>query len=151
MGIFGNKQVQRGGGLTKEQIAAEEKFLEGLFPINIGALFMPGIWGPAHGFWACILFYPIYLFADNLFYAAYETREPWTVALAVFAGIVLLVVHLGFARLGVPLSAHKADNKGVSRETYIKRERIWAVVSIVLAIAAVAWATYFNLNIRPTL
>ena len=150
MGLFGDKQAQR-RGLTKEEIAAEEKFLEGLPPINIGALFMPGIWGPAHGFWACILFYPMYLFADNLFYAAYDTREPWTIALAAVAFVVLVVVHVGFARLGMPLSAHQADNKGVSRETYIKRERIWAVVSIVLAIAAVAWATYYNLNIRPTL
>lgn len=137
--------------LTDEQIAEEEKFLEGLPPINIGALFMPGIWGPAHGFWACILFYPLYLFADNLFYGAYETREPFAIVLAIIAGIVLVVVHVGFARVSLPLSAHKADNSGVSRETYIKRERIWAVVSIVLAIAAVAWATYFNLVIRPTI
>ena len=147
----GNERQRRSVSLTDEEIAEEEKFLEGLLPINIGALFMPGIWGPAHGFWVCILFYPLYLFADNLFYAAYETGEPWAIALAVFAGIMLTVLHIVFARLGMPLSAHKADSKGVSRETYVKRERIWAVVSIVLAIAAVAWATYFNLNIRPTL
>ena len=142
---------QRRAALTDEQIAEEEKFLEGLFPVNIGALFMPGIWGPAHGFWACILFYPLYLFADNLFYNAWVSKEPWMVALAVIAGIVLLVVHIGFGRVSQPLAAHKADNAGVSRATYIKRERIWAVISIVLAIAALAWATYFNIVIRPTI
>lgn len=112
---------------------------------------MPGIWGPAHGFWACILFYPLYLFADNLFYGAYESGEPWIVAIAIIVGIALLLLHIGFARVSLPLSAHKAENSGVPRETYLKRERIWAVISIILAIAAVAWATYFNLVIRPTI
>ena len=50
--------------LTDEQIAQEEKFLKGLPRVNIGALVMPGIWGPAHGFWACILFYPLMIFID---------------------------------------------------------------------------------------
>ena len=136
--------------LTDQQIAEEEKFLEGLPLINIGALFMPGIWGPAHGFWVCILFYPLYLLADNLFYSAYTSSEPWAVVLAVIAGIVLLALHVAFARVCQPLAAHRAENKGVSRETYLKRERIWAVVCVVLAIAALAWATYYNLNIRPT-
>jgi len=137
--------------LTDEEIAKEEEFLKGLPPINIGALFMPGIWGPAHGFWACILLYPLYLFADNLFYNAYMTSEAWMIAVAVIAGVLLVVLHVAFARVSQPLAAHRAESKGVSRETYLKRERIWAVVSIVLAIAALAWATYYNLNIRPTL
>ena len=42
--------------LTDEQIAREEKFLEGIPRLNIGALFLPPIWGPAHGMWAAILF-----------------------------------------------------------------------------------------------
>ncbi|MEG0459959.1 MAG: viscotoxin-A3, partial [Gordonibacter sp.] len=58
-------------GLTDEQIANEERFLEGIPRLNIGALFLPPIWGPAHGFWASILFYPVWLFADNTFYAAW--------------------------------------------------------------------------------
>ncbi len=144
-----NKQAT--GGLTDKEIAEEEKFLEGLPAINIGALFMPGIWGPTHGFWACILFYPLYLFADNLFYSASVSSETWVVVLAVVAGILLAVLHIVFARISQPMAAHRAENKGISRETYLKRERIWAVVSIVLAIAALAWATYYNLNIRPTL
>lgn len=137
--------------LTDDEIAKEEEFLKGLPPINIGALFMPGIWGPAHGFWACILFYPLYLFADSLFYSAYTSSETWAMVLAIIAGVVLAALHIAFARVSQPLAAHRAESKGVSRETYLKRERIWAVVSIVLAIAALAWATYYNLNIRPTL
>ncbi len=137
--------------LTDEQIAEEEKFLEGLPAINIGALFMPGIWGPAHGFWVSILFYPLYLFADNLFFAAYSVGEPWMVALAIVAGVLLLGLHIAFARVSQPFAAHRAESKGVSRDQYLKRERIWAVVSIVLAIVALAWATYYNLVVKSGL
>ena len=49
--------------LTDEQIAQEEKFLEGIPRLNIGALFLPPIWGPAHGIWITILWYPVWLFA----------------------------------------------------------------------------------------
>ena len=42
--------------LTDEQIAREEEFLSGMPPLNVGALFLPPIWGPAHGMWATILF-----------------------------------------------------------------------------------------------
>ena len=139
------------GGLTDEQIAAEEKFMEGLPPVNIGALFMPGIWGPAHGFWVCILFYPLYIFADYMFYGAYAMPEVWTIALAVITGVLLVALHIAFARVSGPLAAHRAESKGVSRETYLKRERIWAVVSVILAIAALAWAPYYNLDVRTVL
>ena len=73
--------------LTKEQIACEEKFLEGIPRWNIGALFLPPIWGPAHGFWATILFYPLWLVADNLFYAAYSERTSLAIAFAVIIGM----------------------------------------------------------------
>ena len=146
-----DNQTARVAELTDEEIAREEEFLAGLPPINIGALFMPGIWGPAHGFWACILFYPLYIFADYMFYGAYAMPQAWTIALAVVTGVLLVLLHVAFARASQPLAAHRADSKGVSRETYVRRERIWAVVCIVIALVAVAWATYYNLDIRTVL
>ena len=134
--------------LTDEQIANEEVFLEGLPRMNIGAFLMPGIWGPAHGFWPCILFYPIYLFLDNLLFSAYVDPQPFAIALALIVLVLFVVVSVAFSLVSQPIAAHRADAKGVSRERYLRRERIWTAVSIVLAIAALAWATYYNLNIR---
>ena len=134
--------------LTDEQIAEEEEFLKGLPRMNWGALFMPGIWGPAHGFWVSILFYPLWLFVDNMIFGAYADPEPWKIALAAISGIVIIAITVAFALVSQPFAAHRAENLGVSRETYLKRERIWAVVCIIIAIVAVVWATYFNLNIR---
>ena len=137
--------------LTDEQIAEEEKFLEGLPRLNLGALIMPAIWGPAHGFWVCILYYPLYVFLDNLIYGAYIDPQPWSIALAVLSVAVAAGLTIAFAIVSQPFAAHRAENKGVSREDYLKRERIWAVVCIVLAIAAIAWATYYNLDIRTAI
>ena len=134
--------------LTDEQIAEEEAFLKGLPRVNIGALLMPGVWGPAHGFWICILFYPLYIFVDNLLFGAWRNPQAWSIALAVIAAVILLGVCIAFSLISQPVSAHRAAAKGVSRETYLRRERIWAVISVLLAIAALAWATYYNLNVR---
>ena len=136
---------------TDEEIAREDEFLKGLPRINIGALVMPGIWGPAHGFWVCILFYPLWIFADYMFYGAYAMPQPWTIILAIVTAVLLAAIHIGFALVAGPQSAHRAEHKGISRETYLKRERIWAVVCVIIAIAALAWATYYNLEIRTVL
>ena len=137
--------------LTDEQIAQEEKFLKGLPPFYFGAFILPGIWGIGHGFWASLLFYPIWLVLDNLLYGAYRQPEWWTILLAVIAVVIYIAPCVAFGRVCQPLAAHKAEKKGLTREQYLKREKIWLVVCIILAIAALAWATYYNLTIRPNL
>ena len=137
--------------LTDEQIAQEVKFLKGLPRVNIGALVMPGIWGPAHGFWACILFYPLMIFIDYVVYGAYIKPEAWTIALAVIGVALYIAASVVFSIVSQPFAAHRAEAKGVSREQYLKRERIWAVVCVIVLIIALAWATYYNLEIRTVL
>ena len=135
--------------LTDEQIAREEKFLEGIPRLNIGALFLPPIWGPAHGMWAAILFYPIWLFADNTFYAAFTERTPLAIGIALIVLLTLTVGTVVFAILGQPFAAHRAASLGQDKETYLKRERIWTIASVIAGIAMIAAATYYNLVIRP--
>ena len=57
-------------GLTDEQIAEEEKFLRGLPRVNVGALLLAPVWGPAHGMWPAFLFFVAWLFVDNAIWAA---------------------------------------------------------------------------------
>ena len=111
--------------LTDEQIREENKFLEGLPRFNVAAFLLPPIWGPAHGIWATILFYPIWLFADNAFYAAYEHPSVLSIGLAIIVFASLLAGTVAFAIVGQPLAAHGA--------------------------VMIALATYYNLVIRPTL
>lgn len=137
--------------LTDKQIKAEKEFLQGIPRFNIAAFLLPPIWGPVHGFWITILFYPLWLFADNMIYAAYADSSPLTIALAVLVGAVLLAGMVAFSLISQPIAYHHAAEKGVSKEQYLKRQRIWTVVCVVLAALMVGLATYYNLEIRTEL
>jgi hypothetical protein len=130
--------------LTQEQI------MEGLPPINIAALFMPPIWGPANGIWLTILYYPVWLFADNLFYGAYSNPQPLTVALSIVAAVVLALVTIVFARAGQGYACQRALKMGKTKEQYLANQKKWAIAMVVLAVAMIILATYYNLVIRPT-
>ncbi len=135
--------------LTDEEIAREEEFLRGVPRLNIGALFLPPIWGPAHGFWATILFYPLWLFADNTFYAAYSERSALSIVFAVIVFALLTAATVIFAIVSQPMAAHRAAEHGVSKEKYLARQRVWAVVCVVVGAIMIAAATYYNIVIRP--
>ncbi len=125
--------------------------MEGLPRLNIAALLIPPIWGPAHGFWATILFYPAWLIADNLFYATVQEPSVFAILLSVLVGIALIGATVAFALVSQPIAAHRAEDAGVSRETYLKRQRWWAVVGVVVGLLIVVLATVYNLTIRPTI
>ena len=135
--------------LTDEQIKREQEFIRGLPRVNLGALFMPPVWGPVHGFWATILYYPALLFADNLAYAAWQEPSVLSVTLAAIVFAVMIAVSIVFSIVSQPIAAHRAEDKGISREKYLKQQRIWAVVSFVILVAMIALATYYNLEFRP--
>lgn len=137
--------------LTDEEIRREEAFMRGLPRVNLGALFMPPVWGPVHGFWATILYYPALLVADNLIYAAWRDPSPLGIAFAVLVSLVIIAVSVAFAIISQPIAAHRAEDKGVSRSQYLKRQRIWAVVSLIILIVMVGLATFYNLEFRPVL
>ncbi|MCH4183979.1 MAG: viscotoxin-A3 [Eggerthellaceae bacterium] len=137
--------------LSDRQIEDEEKFLQGMPYFNIGALFIPPIWGPAHGMWSSILFYPIWLLADNCFYMAWSLQTTVSMIMAIVVGIALVCITFIFGRLGQPFAAHRSiDSKGVDKTTYLRHERIWAIVGVVVGCCMLALATWYNLAIRPT-
>lgn len=134
--------------LTDKQIEQERKFLEGVPRFNLAAFLMPPLWGPVNGFWVTILFYPLWLFTDNMIYAAYANPSALTIVLAVLVGAVLLGGMMAFSLVSQPIAYHRAADKGMSKEQYLKRQRIWAVVSVVLAVLMLGFASYYNLCIR---
>lgn len=123
--------------------------MKGLPRVNVGALLMPAIWGPAHGFWVTILFYPAWLVADNVFYAAYEAPTPLSIIIAALTFVILLGVTVAFAIVAQPLAAHRAEARGVTRAEYLKRQKVWIIVSAIIAVAFLGLATWYNLAWRP--
>lgn len=116
--------------------------------VNLGALFMPALWGPAHGQWFMILFYPIWLLLDNLIYGAVHGTIPVWLAvvssLAVAAFTVYYAVRAnayGYVRV----AAEKTP------EQYVAGERKWSVLFVLVGIAFLVFATWYNVAIRPTM
>lgn len=134
-----------------QETPIEEISLEGLPPLNLGALFMPPIWGPAYGIWITILYYPAWLLIDNLFYGVYENPQPLTITLAVIAGLILAGVTIVFARASQVYALRRDLSRGKTKEQYRKRQVIWAVTMGILAAVMLGAATYYNLVIRPTI
>ena len=137
--------------LTDEQIKQEKKFLEGVPRLNLAAFLMPPLWGPVHGFWMTVLYYPLWLFVDNLLYAVYVNPSPVFVALALIVLVLLAAGTYAFSVVSQPIAYHRAVAKGLSKEQYLKRQKIWAVVCAIIGIAMLAFATYYNLVIRVEL
>ncbi len=134
-----------------EEVPIEEVDLSGLPPLNFGALFMPPIWGPAHGIWITILYYPAWLLIDNLLYGAYENPSPLTVTLGIIAAVILAGVTIVFARASQVYALRRDLSRGKTKEQYRRRQIIWAITMGILAAVMIAAATYYNLVIRPTM
>jgi hypothetical protein len=114
--------------------------------LNVGALLMPGVWGPAHGQWVTILFYPLWLFCDISFTnAIFYDGLATVLAVFVFLGTAALTV---FFALTVNQRAYLRVAKKKTVEQYLRRERVWIVVSAALAILLLILATWYNLVIR---
>lgn len=136
--------------LSDEQIAYEEKFLQGVPRFNFAAFLLPPIWGPVHGLWATFLYYPIWLFADNTFYAAWSERTLLSIVIALVVLVSLAAGTVAFALVAQPIALHRAVDRGLTKEQYLRRQRVWTVVCVVLGALMLAGATYYNLDIRPT-
>ncbi len=135
--------------LTDEQVENELAVLEGVPFFNIGALLIPPIWGPAHGTWLTVLWYPVWIFADDMFFSAWQYPSTFSVVLAVLTFIILLGATLLFSRLMQVRALHRAlDEKGKTKEEYLRTERKWAAASVVIGAILIAAATYYNLAIR---
>lgn len=147
-----NKQSSKGTSRSEQrEVSVEELDLKGLPPLNLGALFMPPIWGPAHGIWITILYYPVWLLADNLFYGVYVNPTLLTVVLAVVAALILAAVTIVFARASQVYALRRDLQNGKTKEQYRKRQIAWAIGMGVIALVMIIAATYYNLVIRPTL
>ena len=98
--------------------------MEGLPPVNIGALFMPPVWGAANGIWLAILYYPAWLLADNLFYSVYLDPRPLTVGLSIVAALVLAFATIVFARAGQGYASARSIHGQNQRTVFEKSEEV---------------------------
>lgn len=143
------KQQQREAAKQeKEDMKKAREMLNAVPKFNIGALFMPPIWGPAHGWWIAIIFYPLWLFADNMFFAAYSGASDNAPIFAALTFVLLMLFTFGYSYMGQLHAIDRALKMGQTPDEFAKKQRFWAILSVILGVAAIALATYYNLCIR---
>lgn len=121
--------------------------LPALPAMNLGALFMPALWGPAHGQWYMILFYPLWLMLDNLIYGAVHGSFPvWVAVLAALATAAFTVVY----GLRANMHGYVRVASSLTPEEYLAKERRWTVLFVAIAVAFIVFASWYNVAIRPT-
>jgi hypothetical protein len=111
---------------------------------SLGAFFMAPIWGPGHGYFITLLFYPLWIFCDSVLRAAVFTPSVFAtlMAVVVVGGTAALMVF--FAVTATPKAYWRVHDK-YTPEEYARRERFWDVAMIIIALALLAGATYYNL------
>ena len=114
------------------------------------AFLMPVIWGPAHGHWLTIVFYPLWIWVDDCIMVATKNPNVLTVVIAVVvtAGTVAAMALFG-ATAGPKGYLRVADRVPIDK--YLRRERIWLVAGIVFAVAVLTLATLFNIFLYDSL
>lgn len=137
------------GAIPAARLKEERAFLDGIPRFNLGAFLLPPVWGPIHGFWVSIIFYPLWLVADNCFVAALAHPSPLTVTLGVVVLVLLVAITVAFSIVSQPIAWHRAAERGMDKQTYLKRQRMWAVICAVIGAALIAAATYYNLVFDP--
>ncbi|MBR5259124.1 MAG: viscotoxin-A3 [Eggerthellaceae bacterium] len=134
--------------LTDKQIKQEEEFLKGVPRFNLAAFLLPPLWGPVYGFWITILYYPAWIFMDNLLYGVYVDPSPLTIIFALVVCATYVGFSVAFSLVSQPLAYHRAHAKGVSKEKYLKQQRIWAIAAVIITVIMLALSTYYNLAVR---
>ncbi len=111
--------------------------------LNLGALFMPALWGPAHGFWITILFYPLWVFVDSSIMSA-VTQGGFAIILAIIctAGTIGFTIFFAFTSTK---PAYERVKDRYSLAQYLKREKIWAIVCALVTVVMLVLATIYNL------
>lgn len=109
---------------------------------NLAAFLIPPVWGPVHGQWAGAVFLPIWLFMDSIIATAGDTRFGWLMAAFVVAST--LAFQFVFARRANGMAYRRVWERTTVDEL-VRRQRVWAWVSVPSALALVAWAVYFRL------
>ncbi|MDR2492465.1 MAG: hypothetical protein LBD25_03250 [Coriobacteriales bacterium] len=119
---------------------------ERLSRLSLAALLMPAVWGPAHGIWASVFFYPLWLIADTCFVNAVR-HGGITIFLSavVFVGTALVTVLFSWSANRI---AYQRAAGRVTLERYLRRERKWAVACALIAVVLIVVATWYNLAVR---
>ena len=98
---------------------------------------MPPIWGVAHGQWAGVFFLPAWAFVDNVVRAG-RSFGVWSTVLGASMVLATLALQVLFA-MNADKIAWPRVAADIPLEVYLRRQRYWAMGSLLMAIGMAAW------------
>ena len=101
--------------------------------------------------WATIIFYPLWMRGRYVLRERHRLPYARNIALGILVFAMLTAGTVAFSVASQPFALHRSLSRGISKETYLKRQKIWAVASVVVGLIAIALATYYNLFMNPKL
>jgi hypothetical protein len=135
-------------GITGRIVLIDDDPVPQLPAFNWAAFVLPFIWGPAHEQWIGAIFLPIWLFADSIIGTASKGGVVGELAAtAVFA--LTLLFQWWFAKRANGLAFRQVIGR-LSAERFVRRQRIWTIVSVPVAAVLVTWAVWFHFVVAPT-
>ncbi|MDR1413091.1 MAG: hypothetical protein LBJ07_04100 [Actinomycetes bacterium] len=118
--------------------------------MNWAAALMPPVWGVAHGAWAGVLAFPLWLFLDSALQAAAHMPATvpttghiivWSGASVLALGTIAFMYWFGFRGWGVAFRRRYDTGLGVlPYPQFLKQERRWAWLCVPLFIVVMALA-----------
>lgn len=124
-------------------ILAEDEPVPELPRFNLGAFLVPPVWGPAHGLWAGAIFLPMWLFMDSVIATAIGRGSA-----SAAGGVAIVALTLGaqawFAKRANGLAWRRVSDR-VPVDEFVRRERVWAVALVPVAVLLIGWAVYYRL------
>ena len=130
----------------EEEIAARRAFElpEPIKKFSIGAFAMPPIWGAGHGQFI-VLLYPLWIFVDDMIMSAVKAPSALNIIGSILMLAGMFAISYGYAVTAPKVGYWRVKDK-MSPEEYARRERIWDIAMIALAIIMLAAATLYNLH-----
>lgn len=110
---------------------------DGLPRFNWGAFLIPYIWGPAHGQWPGVFFLPALAFVDNVLRGNHSLGA-WGTAVGMAMVVSTLVLLFLFATYANRFAWPRAARR-MTLDTYLYRQRLWAVAGVVVALGMAVW------------
>jgi len=136
-------------GVTGRIVLVDDDPVPELPAFNWAAFLLPFVWGPAHGQWVGVVFLPIWLFADSIVGTAGRGGGAATIG-----AIVVMVCTLAFEWFFAKRANGLAFRRVIptqSAEEFARRQRLWTMAAVPVAMLLLGWVFWFRVVVAPTL
>ncbi|MBQ6453273.1 MAG: hypothetical protein IJJ14_02825 [Coriobacteriales bacterium] len=119
-------------------------------PFSLAAFAMPPIWGAGHGQFIPLLFYPLWIFVDDMIMSAVKGPNALNIVGSILMVAGMIAISFAYARISPKPAYYRVKDK-VSPQDYARKEKVWDITMVALGVIMLAAATVYNLHLIEVL